>query len=1032
MAAGQIQYDEVGGVGPKFSHEPILEVFIPGAHGHITGATAVDPEYPFSPLMAMRNWIRSADFLTTCQIDFLFVEFAPYFDAWDGRENLWQELLLCAGKNFDSKFLGKIPDYYAQRIAALQDLNLGLFVHPQFTGEQNPDGWGTMHTSFIDASARFSLHDGCLVERWLSQVEKTDLNNVDGENVDDTGNWKTTTSRKRLRDLNVQTDARKTIEQICSDHNLRHRLSEDAALLKRTVFKDFEWKLELHHRIVRNIFRMREKEGREVFNSVFIAAPLRVTFANVEPTASRDDVPKSYRGGIWIFAGMKGAYNNTKREAIWNLLRLSVLTGMSSVEASASESLSEGLRRHALRTAAAAIMGRNMSHNIGSHVLARYAAEVGREDKKREHVARAGTIRDKDVEDHRAILLRYLQRRMDFIADVSTADKSFWFQPLRLVEVLDALNLSAQTERVSEKFKPILLSYITGKEGISATVDSSAIKNDPYFSCPSGEVGAHALYVILENIIRNSARHNANIANPISLKVAVREAQEYSDLWEVIIIDCQSKLAEGRKTIDEIKRIINDEILKDDGSPNPKYWGIREMQICAHYLRNLPLSDLGSNRLDPPPILTAVLCPEDGCLGYRIYLRKARLCALIVPTKGNGYDNIPSQERRRQLDARGIAILDAIPKSEILREYNFVVAPEGAHLLRDCKGSLRSPIRTFDVEQNVIRQLLDSANDENMDPERWLEPLHESLWKKYRDKNGRGWDGKSVKAVVGWEEEDFAELKDATITNDPFLHAMIGNQELANFADRNKKREICIAWIKHASAGDFGDTKSPNLASAYKTPEDVTSSIVFAEVLDSLSPHKALLMRQEKGEARGNELVAAALARVAVLDERVQSELERIYRVDLRYDVLWPCMGIWVPAKSDGTDLNNPNFEGLQNFLKRPTILKQQYPIDFLVLHLTILENLKKVRGDTCEDETLRCLLKGTRAEGCEIIVVTGRGVPAIGRHGGASDPSELQVRYLPVSALLEYLIARPSKLALMRVLWSAAAIDPTKYGRRE
>ena len=58
-----------------------------------------------------------------------------------------------------------------------------------------------------------------------------------------------------------------------------------------------------------------------------------------------------------------------------------------------------------------------------------------------------------------------------------------------------------------------------------------------------------------------------------------------------------------------------------------------------------------------------------------------------------------------------------------------------------------------------------------------------------------------------------------------------------------------------------------------------------------------------------------------------------------------------------------------------------------------------------------------------EVAVVTGRGVATFGRSLSESNRSGLgkRTRYLPVSAFLEYLVRRPSKLGLMRVLWSAS-----------
>ena len=69
-------------------------------------------------------------------------------------------------------------------------------------------------------------------------------------------------------------------------------------------------------------------------------------------------------------------------------------------------------RRAALRSAVSSIMGRNMSHNIGSHVLARYSSKI-KEDRGLVATGKA---------DHRSDFLAYLQRRMDFLAEIATSD----------------------------------------------------------------------------------------------------------------------------------------------------------------------------------------------------------------------------------------------------------------------------------------------------------------------------------------------------------------------------------------------------------------------------------------------------------------------------------------------------------------------------------------------------------------------------------------------------------------------------------
>ena len=87
------------------------------------------------------------------------------------------------------------------------------------------------------------------------------------------------------------------------------------------------------------------------------------------------------------------------------------------------------VRRHATRTAATAIMSRNMSHNIGSHVLARYASRIGTDG-----ATASGNA------DHRGDFLAYLQRRMDF----SSGGRDF------RASVLDANPFVAGSDRSTE------------------------------------------------------------------------------------------------------------------------------------------------------------------------------------------------------------------------------------------------------------------------------------------------------------------------------------------------------------------------------------------------------------------------------------------------------------------------------------------------------------------------------------------------------------------------------------------------------
>jgi hypothetical protein len=194
-------------------------------------------------------------------------------------------------------------------------------------------------------------------------------------------------------------------------------------------------------------------------------------------------------------------------------------------------------RRSALRNAVSAIMGRNMSHNIGSHVL-----------------ARAGYANDENVlPTHVRPLIRYLQERMDFLAELAsgnvTREEPFDIRdvveevflnkhesgqeviangalesasqgPLAAACADPAKRATAEETLVEEKSgakytqdslgQSLIQAHITGLDGMDLTVgvaDSGGLARDAV-SIRGGRTGLHALYVIIENVIRNSAKHD--------------------------------------------------------------------------------------------------------------------------------------------------------------------------------------------------------------------------------------------------------------------------------------------------------------------------------------------------------------------------------------------------------------------------------------------------------------------------------------------------------------------------------------------
>ena len=681
--------------------------------------------------------------------------------------------------------------------------------------------------------------------------------------------------------------------------------------------------------------------------------------------------------------------------------------------------------REALRQAVSAIMGRNMSHNIGSHVLARYRAAV-KDKGDRTFAPEKGPL---------SSFLTYLQQRMDFLADVATSDRAFRFQTLSLQEQINQLNYDKLSELLGSDgeatIEPILLRFITGKERLTATVNYKS-EADVQFACPGGEIGVHALFIILENIIRNSARHGGGSGAQVELTVSVGEADD-KDLLKLTIVDPHSpatvrkRSSEGEATKtrvdDDINGIIRSPLLDTNGEAKPEYWGVREMQICAHYLRGFSLYDL--EKKAKPPVLAAGRTTKTDALKYTIFLSRARRMVAVVKDKSKLW---PENE---VLQRWGIYVIKVKECEKPdwgaigvkAGSYEFLIVENEVEGLPESpreRAEMGMPVRTLALSpcdtEKLRRKIDELIRQEGSASSSWMESLHRHYAEVTRD-NHDIWKCKPLYGVAlanGQALEPKPTLawpQPSCIPGDGGLIETC--KPLPDEAKRWLKglssKGIAAAWIDHAEKADFCD------------------SWISVETARAGDAHARFLSQRlrDTTPSGGWEILAAAIPRVAVLDERIQSARDQTSRVrGYRLSDIWRFMGVWVPPKQDDNggscDLDSPSFSKCRDVLKKPTELCEQFPIDILVVHLTILERLNRERNEKTLAKTLDCLVGDSQAADAEIVIVTGRGVPAVARAAGGQGTDLRRVRYLPISALLESLNSRPSKLALMQTLWSA------------
>lgn len=165
-----------------------------------------------------------------------------------------------------------------------------------------------------------------------------------------------------------------------------------------------------------------------------------------------------------------------------------------------------------IRNVISSIMSRNISHNIGSHVLVNVEKHM----------------ENTPIVEHKK-LINYILERMNFITQVSTLWSPEWSLPRffkreiiqQFLEQKHLLYNIATADGLEYKEREANNYYIVSKESDSETKHSFQIvdgkasgssknqdqQDDVLVDIPGGKIGYHAIYTIIENILRNSAKY---------------------------------------------------------------------------------------------------------------------------------------------------------------------------------------------------------------------------------------------------------------------------------------------------------------------------------------------------------------------------------------------------------------------------------------------------------------------------------------------------------------------------------------------
>jgi len=737
-------------------------------------------------------------------------------------------------------------------------------------------------------------------------------------------------------------------------------------------------------------------------------------------------------------------------------------------------------REQARRSAVSTVMSRNMSHNVGSHVL----ANLSNSDDLEESLGRSSGSWGGPVAEFND----YLRTRMDFIADVSTSSPAASTPIALYQDVFYPFAHKEEGKKSSSRRagQHLLLEHISGIEDLGvenlnlrANVDGEDATEDDAkdvpFSSPNGLLGAHALYVIVENIIRNSAKHayDSSEQDGFDLTIDVNEAERYPGLAEVSVYD---SLGNGGKTLkdgtplpESLNDLIEEDIIEDDGSLNYDGWGVREMKICAAYLRGIAPQNLDKG-FDPsllearafarftPPVVeneasdencwaskarhfaqseehTLSPFPDYGPsftdelsnagkkdLGYTFYLQRPKEVFILDPSGA-----LDATVEEEELTRAGI--MHATDEKNVEAAFN-----EGVehHILVvvDAGEDLRKRVEEKHANALPIRVLwCDSGDGLHGDLSQFLAPERKrknatSGTLEGNAANGDGFEAKRlIRRVWGaWHrEQGYVDQLLLRTPDEGIIDSWDGAHRVtATSAAGNEQIEQArnsVVYDRHGLllfVGEGIDREVENLR--YEAVEGASSAYHLIH-----NPPKG----KPEREKLALELIEASECGVMLLDERIQSLLEgkeETFSLNEEDGLSFPVSGmsenhplneksilewisVWVPKKATA-DLDHPKQN--EDALYE-WFRKRLKNTDFLVVHLGVLEKLyEEDEGDL---ESGR-LLEDCKNEGVDVIVTSGRGRPP--------QVVDMEVRFLHYSQVAEHITKERSKYHFCRALFSA------------
>lgn len=634
------------------------------------------------------------------------------------------------------------------------------------------------------------------------------------------------------------------------------------------------------------------------------------------------------------------------------------------------ENKQQDIETAAVRAAISQVMARNMSHNIGSHVLSKFKDEKEIENPTSiKQYCQNNTLNFNfnNKNEQIAYFNEYLKNRMDFLADIATTDPVMETPMYLFRDILKGFDKNRiLLNRISgvstdRKFKIIVLD----KNGNG--INNLNHSDDPLLSIPNEILGAQAFYILMENIIRNIYKHG-NPDKDIEIKIEVKDYEKDASFYEISIYDNIAKDSIDAAVINR-NTAFNDSVLdKNKKALRPNNLGTIEMDVCAAYLRCLPIISIENtdfdlqenNETETPRLIYAYkhqLSDTGFSLGYKLCISKPK--EILVVTNDKSSFSINGSKDEKELAKTGIRVIakEELEKSEAIYNHQILYSLLNSDELEEILAKKQAMLPKRIVYSNEYISL-DSA-------EKFIESVWEQYALRFFDENSHGYH-------FEWGE---------------IQRIITGKENKISIAQNDKQYSSC--------ENVFIDNHNKEWNMKRKTNESLN---LYYDMACSHSKISKFLFNifERCNKKLAVEYLEVLNTKIVLLDERIQSNIAdsktgRKYEANETQTPLmeyFEQQKLFIPKQSD-CDLNQVSFGTLaeSNCENGETVstdicryIKGQLTgteqPDFVIIHLGILEKMlpsDKDKNLKDIDTLINCLFHEERKR---LVVTSGRGKP--------------------------------------------------------